>query len=156
MEPREGADNEGAPPQVYRDDEAASVHSYDSAISDGILIRGSEASDEEYYSIQEPYYAHKYIPPRIQRAWKATATWVKGPQPPRPWKIRPFFPRVQAAPVQFLNNYFPKRKHKVVLLIFFYFCWLLSFGLVLHRSAFAADIPGYGSPVRVRCNDRFW
>jgi hypothetical protein len=156
MEARDSANDERSPPQVYRDDEAASVHSHDSTVSDGILINGSEASDEEYYSTQEPYYASKYIPPRLQRVCKATATWVKGPQPPRPWKIHPIFPKVQIAPVQLLNSYFPKRKHKVILLLFFYFCWLLSFGLVLHRSAFAADIPGYGSPVRVRCNDRFW
>ncbi|KAF2021133.1 hypothetical protein BU24DRAFT_15461 [Aaosphaeria arxii CBS 175.79] len=144
------------PPQVYRDDDVTNPHSHDSDDSDTILIDGSEASDEEYYQQQEPYYARKYIPPRLLRAWRAVVVWTKGPQPPRPWKIRPFLPRIQYAPIQFLQNYFPKRKHKVILLIFFYFCWLLSFGLVLHRSAFAADVPGYGSPVRLRCNDRFW
>lgn len=153
MGPHDDIDDEGAPPQIYHDDE----HDHDSGPSDAaVLINRSEASDEESNTAQEPYYANKYIPPRLQRAWRATVVWVKGPQPPRPWKIRPFFPRVQYAPIQFLNNYFPKRKHKVTLLIFFYFCWFLSFSLVLHRSAFAADIPGYGSPVRVRCTDRFW
>ena len=156
MGPRAALDDEGAPPHVYRDDDNASASSRDSAVSDAIPTNASDASDEEYYSAQEPYYANKYIPPRLQRAWGATVVWVKGPQPPRPWKIRPFFPRVQTAPIQFLHNYFPQRRHKVALLIFFYFCWLLSFGLVLHRSAFAADIPGYGSPVRIRCTDRFW
>ncbi|KAE8829541.1 hypothetical protein HRS9122_09356 [Pyrenophora teres f. teres] len=144
MEPRDSIDDEGAPPQFYRDDESAE------------LIAPSEASGEEYYSPQEPYYANKYIPPRLQRVWDKVVVWVKGPQPPRPWKIRPFFPRIQTAPIQLLNNYFPKRKQKIALLVFFYFCWILTFGLVLHRSAFAADIPGYGSPVRIRCTDRFW
>ena len=96
------------------------------------------------------------MPPRLWRACRATADWVKGPQPPRPWKIRPLFPALQLAPLRFINNYFPKRAHKTALLVFFYFCWFLSFALVLHRSAFAADIPGYGSPVRVRCTDRLW
>ncbi|KAF2865757.1 hypothetical protein BDV95DRAFT_632140 [Massariosphaeria phaeospora] len=150
------ADDEGAPPQAYRDSDNASLHSDHSAASDAILINSPDTSDEEYYSAQEPYYPNKYVPPRLQRAWRATVVWVEGPQPPRPWKIHPFFPRVQTAPIQFLNNYFPKRKHKITLLIFFYFCWFLSFGLVLHRSAFAADIPGHGSPVRIRCTDRFW
>ncbi|ORY19291.1 hypothetical protein BCR34DRAFT_582454 [Clohesyomyces aquaticus] len=157
--PQDNIDDEGAPPHVYRDDDTASVLSHTSATSDTVLVNGSDASDasdEEYYTPQEPYYVKKYIPPRLQRAWKATKIWVKGPQPPRPWKIRPFFPSIQYAPIQFLHNYFPKRKHKVLLLIFFYICWLLSFGLVLHRSAFAADIPGYGSPVRITCTDRFW
>jgi hypothetical protein len=145
------------PPRPYRDDDDnASMHSDDPDASGTILIRGSEASDEESFEQQEPYYATKYISPRLQRAWRKTVIWVKGPQPPRPWKIRPIFPTIQTAPLRFINNYFPKRKHKVALLVFFYFCWLLSFGLVLHRSAFAADIPGYGSPVRYRCEDRFW
>jgi len=152
MTPRPGNEAEGGPRQQYYDDDNVSVHSDD---ADAILIHGSEASDEETFS-QEPYHARKYIPTRIQKAWKKTAEWVKGPQPPRQWKIRPFFPRVQTAPIQLLNNYFPKRKHRVALLVFFYFCWFLSFSLVLHRSAFAADIPGHGSPVRIRCTDRLW
>jgi hypothetical protein len=142
---------EGAPPQTYRDDDNASVHSTESAV----LIANSDASDEEYYA-QEPYYASKYIPPRLQRAWNKVVVWTKGPQPPRPWRIRPYFAKFQTAPIRFLNSYFPKRKHKVALLVFFHACWLLSFGLVLYRSAFAADLPGYGSPVRIRCTDRFW
>ncbi|KAH7135129.1 hypothetical protein B0J11DRAFT_153523 [Dendryphion nanum] len=154
---QEDLDDEGAPPQIYRDDENASLHSHDSGTSDtAVVINSSDASDEETYPNQEPYYTNKYIPPRLQRLWNKTKIWVQGPQPPRPWKINPIFPRIQYAPIQFLHNYFPKRKHKVTLLIFFYICWLLSFSLVLHRSAFAADIPGYGSPVRVRCTDRFW
>jgi hypothetical protein len=155
MTPRPGNEAEAGfrqIPRYYDDNDNASLHSDD---ADAVLIHGSEASDEEAFP-QEPYHARKYIPTRIQKAWKRTTVWVKGPQPPRQWKIHPFFPRVQMAPVHFLNNYFPKRKHKVSLLVFFYFCWFLSFSLVLHRSAFAADIPGHGSPVRIRCNDRLW
>jgi hypothetical protein len=152
MGPGEGSVDEGAPPRSYRDDENASIHSNDSAV----LIATSEASDEEHYSSRGIYDASQYIPPRIQKAWTHVVTWVKGPQPPRPWKIHPFFPKIQTAPVQFVDKYFPKRKHKIMLLVAFYFCWLLSFGLVLHRSAFAADVPGYGPPVRIGCTDRFW
>ncbi|KAF2198807.1 hypothetical protein GQ43DRAFT_482987 [Delitschia confertaspora ATCC 74209] len=140
-----------APPHVYRDDDAGSVHSED----DTSLINTSEASDEEYYS-QERHLVNKYIPSQIPQTFRRIAKWTKGPDPPRPWKIHPIFPRVQTTPIQFLNNYFPKRKHKVALLVFFYLCWFLSFALVLHKSAFSSDIPGYGSPVRIRCEDRFW
>lgn len=152
MEPRESLGDEGAPPQAYRDDETANTSSAEPAD----VPANSETSGEEYYSPQEPYYTSKYIPPRLQRTWNNVVVWVKGPQPPRPWKIHPFFPKIQTAPIQLLNNYFPERRQKIALLVFFYFCWLLTFGLVLHRSAFAADIPGYGSPVRIRCTDRFW
>ncbi|KAI4635161.1 uncharacterized protein J4E87_000111 [Alternaria ethzedia] len=152
MEPRESLDDEGAPPQAYRDDENAITLPAESADA----IATPETSGHEHDTPQEPYYANKYIPPRLQRVWKNVVVWVKGPQPPRPWKIHPFFPKIQTAPIQLLNNYFPERRQKIGLLVFFYFCWILTFGLVLHRSAFAADIPGYGSPVRVRCTDRFW
>ena len=156
MGPQEESDDEGAPPHHYRD-EATSISSESSVtMADAVLIQGSEASDEEYFQHYEPSPILKYIPPRIRRTSRAVAKWVKGPQPPRPWKIRPFFPGIQSAPIQFLNNYFPKRKQKVALLIFFYICWLAAFSLVLNRSAFASDIPGYGSPVRIRCVDRFW
>jgi len=152
MEPRESLDDEGAPPQAYRDDENATTLPVESADA----IATPETSGQEHDTPQEPYYANKYIPPRLQRVWNNVVVWVKGPQPPRPWKIHPFFPKIQTAPIQLLNNYFPERRQKIGLLVFFYFCWILTFGLVLHRSAFAADIPGYGSPVRIRCTDRFW
>ncbi|KAF2743200.1 hypothetical protein M011DRAFT_489944 [Sporormia fimetaria CBS 119925] len=156
MAPGQTSDPENAPSQLYRDDANVSAPSHDSSSSDTILIHGSEASDEEHLESQNGYTTSKYVHPRLQGIWRDIVVWVKGPQPPRPWKIRPFYPHIQTAPLRFLNNYFPKRKHKVALLVFFYLSWLLSFGLVLHRSAFAADVPGYGSPVRFRCTDRFW
>jgi hypothetical protein len=158
MESRDRIDDEGAPPQAYRDedDEHVPPQAYRDDENDAVLIPTSEASDDEYQSPQESYYASKYLSPRLQRVWNDVVVWVKGPQPSRPWKINPFFPRIQKAPIQFLDNYFPKKKHRILLLIFFYGCWLLTFSLVLRRSAFSADIPGYGSPVRIRCTDRFW
>jgi hypothetical protein len=152
MSPRRNIDDEDAPPQVYRDEDLIHVDPESAIVRD---TDPPELSGDEQH-VQRPHHANKYIPLSLQRAWHITATWVKGPQPPRPWKIQPFFPKVQTVPIRFLDTFFPKRKHRVVLLIFFYACWLLSFGLVLQRSAFTADVPGYGSPVRVRCTDRFW
>jgi hypothetical protein len=151
---RDEGDDEGAPPQVYRDDDDLINVDPESAIVPDDAPEASAVDDEQ--PVQKPHHAHKYIPSRLQDGWRMVATWVKGPQPPRPWKIRPFFPKFQSAPVRLLSTLFPKRKHKIVLLIIFYACWLLSFSLVLHRSAFSADVPGYGSPIRIRCEDRFW
>lgn len=142
-------DDEGAPPQLYRDDENASIHSADSTR----LVANSETSDSEP---QEPYYANKYVPPRLQRAWNKTMIWCKGPQPPRPWKIHPYFPKIQTAPIRSIDTFFPTKTQKILLLIIFYAAWILSFSLVLHKSAFTADVPGFGAPVRVRCTDKFW
>ncbi|CAI6299175.1 unnamed protein product [Periconia digitata] len=156
-------DNDAPPPQVYRDDdnETSPLRYLDDPEAEGdidvSLIASSEASDEERYpQHSHSYYVKKYVPARLRRAWRTTALWVKGPQPPRPWTIRPLFPTIQSAPLRFVEKCFPKHKHKVALLAFFYFCWFLSFALVLHRSAFAADIPGHGAPVRLRCTDQLW
>ncbi|KAF1969368.1 hypothetical protein BU23DRAFT_557682 [Bimuria novae-zelandiae CBS 107.79] len=156
MPPGNEVDDEEAPPQIYRDDEYELPSSDDSTAAGATLVDASEASDDDEQFARQPSYMSKYIPPRIQRAWKFTKSWVEGPQPPRPWSIRPLFPTVQRAPLQLLDRYFPKRKHKVTLLIVFYVAWFLSFSLVLHRSAFTADIPGHGSPVNIRCTDRLW
>lgn len=159
--------NTEALPQIYHDDEATSPLQLtdrdqrdiadddddDDDDDDGILAASSETFDQDQ---QHSYYVKKYVPARLRRASRRTAAWVKGPQPPRPWKIRPLFPAVQSAPLRLLERYFPKRKHQIALLVVFYVCWFLSFSLVLHRSAFAADIPGYGAPVRFRCTDQLW
>lgn len=96
------------------------------------------------------------IPRPVKRASKAVATWVKGPQPPRIYKIKPFFPKIQEAPLRLLDRYAPKRMQRFWLLMFFYVCWILSFSLVLHKSSFASDIKGYGAPVRIGCTATFW
>jgi len=144
--------NQAAPAQVYRDDDTASIHTTDSTI----IVADPEASGEEAFPSAEAASVSNFIPRRLQPRWRKTVVWVRGPQPPRPWKIQPFFPKIQAAPVQLLDRCLPQRKHKILLLVAFYLVWILTFALVLHRSAFAADIPGYGSPVRLTCTDRFW
>jgi hypothetical protein len=96
------------------------------------------------------------IPPRLQRVGVAVAKWTKGPQPPRPWRITPYFADIQTAPLHLLDRYFPRRKQKIGLLIIFYVVWLFTFSLVLHKSAFASEVGDYGSPVNIGCGSRFW
>jgi hypothetical protein len=96
------------------------------------------------------------IPPRLQRAWASVVKWTKGPQPPRPWHIIPYFEEIQVAPLRLLDFYFPKKKQKIGVLIAFYAVWLLTFSLVLKKSAFASDVGDYGSPVNIGCGARFW
>lgn len=150
MSPEQYTDNEGASSGVYHDDELITINP-----EDAVVIDSAEASDG-VYPPQQSCHTSRYVPLRLQRAWISMKTWVEGPQPPRPWKIHPFLPKIQTAPIRFIDALFPKRKHKVGLLIMFYAAWILSFGLVLHRSAFTADVPGYGAPVRIGCTDRFW
>ena len=51
------------------------------------------------------------VPLRLKNAWHSTITWVKGPQPPRIYKITPIIPKLQHAPIELLDRYAPKRLH---------------------------------------------
>ena len=96
------------------------------------------------------------IPSPLKKISSAVVTWVKGPQPPRIYKIDPFFPSIQHAPLNLLDRYAPKRMQRFWILFVFYACWILSFALVLHKSSFAADVKDYGSPIRLGCGARYW
>lgn len=96
------------------------------------------------------------VPLPLRRVGTAVADWVKGPKPPRPWRISPVFPRIQEAPLRLLDAYAPRPWQRFILLLVLYFVYILAFALVLHKSAFAADIPGYGHPVTLSCGATFW
>ena len=98
----------------------------------------------------------KWVPVRIRQFARAVAAWSKGPDPPQIQKITPFFPWIQEAPVNFINASLRKRRHKIALLAFFYFCWLLTFIIVLHHSAQSGNIEGYGKPQPIWCGASFW
>lgn len=96
------------------------------------------------------------IPDKIKDAWETTVKWVKGPQPPKTYTITPILPVVQHVPINLLDRYAPKRVHRFCLLVLLYASWLLVLSLMLWRSSFAAQIPGYGTPIRLGCAARYW
>lgn len=98
----------------------------------------------------------RYVPRPLQRVSQAVITWTKGPVPPRPWRITPFFPAVQTFPIRALDHWFPKKWHKLCVLFGFLFCWLFCFSTMLHYSAFTDDVPGYGAPAPITCTATFW
>jgi len=140
----------------YHDD-AASTTSEDTVTPAQSPTNAGPPSDEDglLTSSRKPRIA-QFVPVPVRRVWKAVVRWVKGPRPPRPYRIEPFFPQIQTAPIRLLDRYVPKRRHRILLLVVFYFFWLLSFASVLHKSAFASDVPGYGSPTRIGCGSRYW
>ncbi|KAL9046149.1 MAG: hypothetical protein Q9214_000944 [Letrouitia sp. 1 TL-2023] len=98
----------------------------------------------------------RWVPLRIRKAARVVAAWTKGPDPPQMQKINPFFPSIQEAPVRMIDRYFPEKRHKAGLFAAFYLCWILTFLLVLHHSAYAGSIKGYGQPAGVWCGASFW
>lgn len=102
-------------------------------------------------------YRHmRWIPVPIRRMGRAIAHWAKGPSPPHIHTIQPLLPEIQEAPIRLLNLYFPKRKHKILLLIAYYFCWIISFGLVLRQGTIVTEIDGYGAPEEIGCGNTYW
>ncbi|KXT00346.1 hypothetical protein AC578_5874 [Pseudocercospora eumusae] len=98
----------------------------------------------------------QHIPQRAKDAWTATRRWIKGPDPPRTYHITPLFPNVQHIPVNILDRYAPKKTQRLLLLLLAHAGWLLIFSLMLWKSSFAAQIPAYGTPVRLSCAARYW
>ncbi|KAM3418062.1 hypothetical protein BST61_g6268 [Cercospora zeina] len=96
------------------------------------------------------------VPKPLKKAWAATVTWAKGPDPARIYRIKPFFPSIQHVPINLLDRYAPKKEHRFGLLVAAIASWLLVFSLMLHMSAFAAQIPGHGTPIRLSCAARYW
>ncbi|SMR59942.1 unnamed protein product [Zymoseptoria tritici ST99CH_1A5] len=96
------------------------------------------------------------IPSIVKKGWAKTVTWVKGPQPPRIYTITPFFPKLQHAPIALLDRYAPRTIQRIALLAALYCLWLMSFSLLLWKSSVAAEIPGYGNPIRLSCTARYW
>lgn len=151
-------DASGGDQERYRDDEVSETSGNHLNFEDTALVAASEASDEEQFEADDAWTRNviRRIPYPVRRVCKRIAVWVKGPQPPRIWKIRPLFPAVQEAPIRLLDRYLPKRRHRVLLLLAFYACWAVTFASVLYKSSFASDVPGYGAPRRIDCGDRFW
>ncbi|PNS21182.1 hypothetical protein CAC42_3520 [Sphaceloma murrayae] len=151
----------GAAVERYRDD----PHPDDDDDDDDTLLPPSASDSLRQVGMEDPgtparptlkARVRDRIPPRLLRYWKATATWVQGPKPPRIYKIAPIFPVIQHAPLHLVDRFAPKRMQRAGLLLFFYAAWLLAFSLVLWRSSFASEISGYGSPARLSCGAKYW
>ena len=97
-----------------------------------------------------------WVPLPLRKVGRATANWVKGPDPPHMLLLKPLFPRVQELPVQYLDRLFPKRQYKTLLLLLLYVSWFLPWFLVLLHSRSSGYIEGYGRPQTLSCSSNFW
>ena len=145
--------------EPYRDDPAEDD---DETIGPDAPLRSSNRPSAEFDELLRQTYPtwrdrlSRRIPPRLKNAWAATVRWVKGPQPPRTYVITPLFPKVQHAPIALLDRYAPRKVLRFWLLIALYASWLLAFSLILWSSSFSAEVPGYGTPLRLGCQARYW
>ena len=101
-------------------------------------------------------FRYKWVPLPLRKAGRVTARWVKGPQPPRDLHISPWLPQIQEAPIRLLDRYVPKKRHRVLLLLALYACWLLTWSLMLWHNSNSGYIKDYGKPGNLWCGASFW
>ncbi|KAJ4370976.1 hypothetical protein N0V86_008670 [Didymella sp. IMI 355093] len=81
--------------------------------------------------------------------------FLNGPQPPRPQKIRPFFPSFQEAPARLLNKLLTRREHQNLFLNIILVVWLLLFvGFLTTELPTVAAGDEY--VVNLDCTDSLW
>ncbi|PQE24660.1 LCCL domain-containing protein [Rutstroemia sp. NJR-2017a WRK4] len=126
------------------------------------LLPMNELSDDSspptprFLQDQSSYRYLRWIPVPLRRMSKRALQWAKGPEPPRINVVNPWFPSIQEAPLRLLDRYVPKRKHRITLLVAFYFCWILSFALVLKQSTLTTEIENWGTPGNIGCGNTYW
>jgi hypothetical protein len=134
----------------------------DDPIDESTLLPLDEFSDDStpptprFMQDEGSYRYLKWIPAPVRHISKAAVEWAKGPNPPQIQVIKPWFPSIQEAPIRLLDQYLPKKRNRISLLIAFYFCWILAFVLVMRESSFATEIEGWGKPGSIGCGNTYW
>ncbi|KAI9367502.1 LCCL domain-containing protein [Aspergillus egyptiacus] len=95
-------------------------------------------------------------PERFSCTVTGIRAWMRGPSPPRKYRINPWLARWQTAPGRLVERYLPSRKAKIFVLLTALFVWGVVFVSVLHASVAGQQIPGHGSPARLSCWSRLW
>ena len=120
------------------------------------LSEDSSPPTPRFLQDQSSYRHWKWIPVPVRRVGKAMSRWARGPDLPLNHAINPLFPSIQEAPIRLLDTYIPKRRHRITLLIGYYFLWILTFALVMRQSTFATEIEGWGAPSSIGCGNTYW
>lgn len=97
-----------------------------------------------------------HVPPSVQNKSSTIWGWLRGPNPPRLWKIRPLLPRLQQLPLRLVDKLLPRQWQRIAALFVYYVCWIATFAAVLHKSSVVDDVNGYGQPILISCGAVFW
>ncbi|KAI1848684.1 hypothetical protein JX266_005543 [Neoarthrinium moseri] len=98
----------------------------------------------------------KWVPYPVRRFTKATVKWAHGPANPKDYKIRPFLPAVQEAPLRLVDRFLPNKTHRVWLFVGYIAIWILTFCLVMRQGLKASEIESYGTPSDISCGTTYW
>ncbi|GAP90905.1 putative lccl domain-containing protein [Rosellinia necatrix] len=98
----------------------------------------------------------KWVPYPARRVIGTVVGWTEGPPNPRTWKINPFFPTIQRAPLRLLDRVLPKERHRLWLFFAFFGAWILTFAIVFWRGQLSSEIEGWGEPSAISCGATYW
>ncbi|EFW22670.1 hypothetical protein D8B26_006263 [Coccidioides posadasii str. Silveira] len=155
-------EEEGLSGRTAVSSETDDILDYDSAASGSRLNITSEGDPTTslplpvWLTESSKAFKWKWVPLPLRKAARTSVGWLKGPQPPQDLRFNPLLPSIQETPIRLLNRFLPKRKHKILLLLFAYFSWFLSWSLVLRHSVSAGHIEGYGQPHPISCSATYW
>jgi hypothetical protein len=98
----------------------------------------------------------RWMPYPVRRFSKAAVRWAQGPSNPRPYRIEPFFPEIQTAPVRWLEEWVPNRRHRIWLALGYFAVWIVTYALVMSQGQKATEIEGWGVPGDIGCGNTYW
>lgn len=97
-----------------------------------------------------------WVPYPIYKFCKAVGNWSRGPQPPRRYRIKPFFPKVQEFPLRLSERYLSNPTIRFIVVFLYLAIWIVAFALVKRQGTLATDVAGYGQPETISCGVTFW
>ncbi|KAH8882866.1 LCCL domain-containing protein [Thozetella sp. PMI_491] len=98
----------------------------------------------------------KWVPYPVRRFIRATLRWTVGPPSAQDFKIKPFFPAIQHAPIWALDKFLPRPLHRAILLFVYLSLWLITFALVMRRGKSVTELEGWGTPIDIGCGSSYW
>ncbi|OTB01744.1 hypothetical protein M426DRAFT_323240 [Hypoxylon sp. CI-4A] len=105
---------------------------------------------------QGPWKKWKWVPYPVRKYGKIAFRWMRGPQNPKVWRIEPFFPVVQHAPLHLLDKFLPNRIHQIFLYMGYVAVWIIIFAIVMWRGQVASEVATYGVPMDISCGVTYW
>lgn len=112
-------------------------------------------SDSDFFDYEEQSEQLVRHDPSLSCTFDGFCAWLRGPVPPHVYRIKPWLPRWQLATARLVERWAPRRGVKIALLVAGMIFWIAVFFASLQASV-AAEIPGYGQPVKLSCHDRLW
>ena len=94
------------------------------------------------------------LPAPVARWSRKAAGWLKGPEPPRIYRITPFLERIQTFPVRQLAR-LPQWVRACLYLVAFVL-WAVLFAVILTNYSLPTNLAGFGAPVPLSCVTNLW